>query len=61
MTKLEKFKQLRDELAAAYQTVLNSEHTKYDRSTVEYAKRCADDAEKGYRKEIIESEIKNEF
>ncbi len=47
MTKLEKFKRLSVELEAAYQTVLNNPG--YDQATVEYAKRCAEDASRSYR------------
>ena len=44
MTKLEKFKRLAEELKAAYDTVLNNEHTGYDKATIEYAKHCYEDA-----------------
>lgn len=48
MKSLEDLKLLRDELKAAYETVLNNEHTKYDNATVAYALKCYQDAENMY-------------
>lgn len=46
MKSLEDLRLLRNELKAAYETVLNNEHTKYDNATVAYALKCYQDAEK---------------
>jgi hypothetical protein len=54
MTKLEKFKLLRDELKAAYDTVLNNEHTNYSAETIAYAKKCYEDAEKAHRNKAMD-------
>lgn len=43
MKTLEELKQLKDELQEAYDTVL-ARQNEYDKSTVEYARKCAADA-----------------
>lgn len=46
MKTIQELQQLRDELKLAYETVLANPDTNYDKSTITYALKCFQDAEK---------------
>lgn len=53
MKTLEELVNLRDELKLAYDTVLNNPDTEYDQATVQYARKCYEDAEKSLKVAIM--------
>jgi hypothetical protein len=54
MKTLEELTQLRDELKAAYETVVNNPQTGYDNATLDYALKCYKDAEKAMQYKALD-------